>query len=590
MASPKGSPSVSPLASPKLSPVLSPAASPMSPGRVLCRICEEMIVTGLLQNHTRLCVALHEREEKLQDISRSLRGLLGCLDGGSLVYYTSRTLQLDVEEFSLVPGQASAKETYALKKLAKYTKKVGRLSGPRRTTLLGLIRAKETVVHNFRERLNGFTSADLDNAKITLHDLAGAKTAKAVGTPVSPSSGSLSLFSALLRFGGGGVSTPSQLLKKKIPSINDFEIIKPVSKGAFGKVYVARKRTTRDLYAIKVMKKELLLRKNMTSHVLAERRVMSLAKNPYVVKLYYAFQSNEYLYLVMEYLVGGDVGSLLQAWGSFDETMTKQYLAEVVLALEYLHANGIIHRDLKPENMLITATGHLKLTDFGLARPASVDYSEQAGKCLGTPDYLAPELLLGKEHGNAVDFWSLGCCMYECLVGHPPFTDESPEAIFGKILSFESTHLTLHQASPEARQVLEGLLHPDANLRWGIKEIKGCQWFQGMDWQRIREQPAPFCPNPRDGTDTSYFDPRTVSPLSPIERQESMLKYYGDRADKLENNGRLRSKSSKLWGKAKTVSDDGESDKFEFLDFSYKNVGLLEDVNDEVRRSFDNCL
>eukprot|EP01113_Clastostelium_recurvatum_P044828 TRINITY_DN760_c0_g3_i2.p1 TRINITY_DN760_c0_g3~~TRINITY_DN760_c0_g3_i2.p1 ORF type:complete len:1617 (+),score=536.15 TRINITY_DN760_c0_g3_i2:260-5110(+) len=156
-------------------------------------------------------------------------------------------------------------------------------------------------------------------------------------------------------------------------SISDFEIIKPISKGAFGRVYLARKKTTGDLYAIKVLRKLDMVRKNMVDHVIAERNILASIQNPFVVKLFYAFQSKENLYLVMEYLIGGDAASLLRGIGSFEEPMARYYIAETVLALEYLHNVGIVHRDLKPDNMLVNSEGHIKLTDFGLSRIGFID-------------------------------------------------------------------------------------------------------------------------------------------------------------------------------------------------------------------------
>jgi len=252
-------------------------------------------------------------------------------------------------------------------------------------------------------------------------------------------------------------------VKKNPPSIKDFEIIKLISRGAFGKVFLAKKCTTQDLYAIKVLKKKDMIKKNMVNHVLAERKVLAVARNNFVVKMYFAFHSKEFLYLVMEYLIGGDLSSLLQGFTRLDESWAQFYTAEIAVALDYLHSHGIVHRDLKPDNVLIDSKGHIKLTDFGLSRitvseeeeepkidedvalpepvpipqplkpknkhlagvekstkaivksssapclqeltlpsPTSrsrVKKSVSSKAVLGTPDYLAPELLLGTGHG-----------------------------------------------------------------------------------------------------------------------------------------------------------------------------------------------
>ncbi|KAI9209256.1 serine/threonine protein kinase 15, partial [Polychytrium aggregatum] len=305
-----------------------------------------------------------------------------------------------------------------------------------------------------------------------------------------------------------------------IPSINDFEIIKPISRGAFGKVYLARKMVTKDLYAIKILKKDDMIRKNMVSQVLAERKVLALSRNPFVVKLYYAFQSKEYLYLVMEYLIGGDLSTLLQAFGSFDEDMTRVYAAEVALALEYLHNNGITHRDLKPDNMLLNSEGHIKLTDFGLSRisvPGEIDGASEnilsrfnsSKPILGTPDYLAPELLLGIDHGPAVDWWAFGICVYEFLNGFPPFTGESPEVIFKNILTQDVEWATDEEGicllSDIAQSFVMELLMSDAKRRLCAPKIRSHPFFREVDWDSLRDQPAPFIPKPLDLCDTSYF-------------------------------------------------------------------------------------
>ncbi|KAI8601934.1 kinase-like domain-containing protein [Dissophora ornata] len=352
--------------------------------------------------------------------------------------------------------------------------------------------------------------------------------------------------------GASSVLSSTPPYKSRVPSIQDFEIIKPISRGAFGSVYLARKKTTKDLYAIKILKKADMVRKNMVNHVLAERRVLALTRTPFVVQLFYAFASKDYLYLVMEYVIGGDLSSLLAVFGSFDEDMAKMYIAECVLALEYLHSNGITHRDLKPDNMLVNAEGHIKLTDFGLSRitvpdqndvkssstaanssekgqgsnkaaspptspPSSVYHtSTLSGRTarrhrgsskalLGTPDYLAPELLLGIGHGAAVDWWSLGVCLFEFLTGYPPFMDEAPEAIFKNILNHD-IQWPEYGLSREAHDLINKLLSRDPTHRPSPAELKAHPFFRGVDWENIRNQEAPFIPAPNDNTDTSYFD------------------------------------------------------------------------------------
>ncbi|OZJ04243.1 hypothetical protein BZG36_04242 [Bifiguratus adelaidae] len=357
--------------------------------------------------------------------------------------------------------------------------------------------------------------------------------------------------------------------KHRMPSIRDFEIIKPISRGSFGKVYLAKKKKTGDFYAIKILKKEDMIRKNMVTHVLAEKRVLSLSKTPFVVKLYFAFSSPDYLYLVMEYLIGGDLSTLLQIYGQFPEDMARMYIAEIVLALEYLHANGITHRDLKPDNVLIGADGHIKLTDFGLSRisipghdqrneshshtiehPPNPEGSEttedgatdavpaidtdQALKVapsspkkaesirrrdsnrslLGTPDYLAPELLLGKGHDTSVDWWAVGVCLFEFLTGYPPFMGSQPEEIFRNILKHDVQWPNPEdmQMSDEAIDLIKKLLNPDVKHRYHAKDVKAHPFFNGVDWSSILQQKAPFIPDPLDKTDTSYFEARNTRP------------------------------------------------------------------------------
>jgi serine/threonine protein kinase len=355
---------------------------------------------------------------------------------------------------------------------------------------------------------------------------------------------------------GTGSSTKSTPKKAKIPGIEDFEIIKPISRGAFGKVYLARKKTTKDLFAIKAIRKDDVVRKNMVQQVMMERKVMALASIPCVVSMFFAFHSKSYLFLVMEYLIGGDLSSLLQVFGCFDEDMARFYIAETTLALNYLHENGVVHRDLKPDNILIDHTGHIKLTDFGLSRivvndqnsgsnishhPHTFNISHHSSKqelhhnnhaakhephtpkrppsnreLLGTPDYLAPELLLGSSHGSPVDWWAVGVCLFEFLVGYPPFSDETPELIFRNILNHQVQWPPLDPDesyfSSESEDLIKNLLQPDPSKRLQRSQVSHHTFFKGMDFDKLHEIEPPFMPNPEDVCDTSYFESRNTRP------------------------------------------------------------------------------
>jgi len=341
---------------------------------------------------------------------------------------------------------------------------------------------------------------------------------------------------------GSALNSPGGGMKQKAKnaSISDFEILKPISRGAFGKVYLAQKRKTGDLYAIKVLSKSDLVRKNASDSVIAERNALAKAHNPFVVKLFYAFQSTENLYLVMEYLIGGDLASLLRNLNCFDFDMAQQYAAEIVLALEYLHSVGIVHRDLKPDNILITDEGHLKLTDFGLSRVAMIDDrmgsnagsvmtksiqkapdplleiatdagfpEESSEKIVGTPDYLSPEILLGRRHGVAVDWWALGVITFEFLCGYPPFAADSPEKIFQNILACDVVWPEDWDVPEEAKAFVHALLELEPKKRLGsqgVDEIKKHPFFKGVQWETLLNKPMNeiFIPRPENRQDTSY--------------------------------------------------------------------------------------
>jgi serine/threonine protein kinase len=449
--------------------------------------------------------------------------------------------------------------------------------------------------------------------------------------------------------------------------MDDFEILKPISKGAFGRVYLARKNESGELFAIKVMRKADLVRKNMVESARNERNILAMTSNPFVIRFYFSFTSRDNLYIVMEYSNGGDIASLLRNMGALDEHVARRYISEVVLALEYCHAQGIIHRDIKPDNILISGDGHIKLTDFGLScfgrafdglddldapmgssasthspnhrdegryslpgspvkrrghsrsmsyggggggwwspdlrelaalnsaaattagagsaaetcencdtaepsasnspcrpSPSSLIKSNPASpnlqslvtgatnnfqqRAVGTPDYLAPEVLLGTGHGPEADWWSLGVVLYEMVVGVPPFTAATPELIFQNILDRRLTFPD--EISDDLKDLLERLLCLDETQRLGARgpvEVKCHPWFsrdegsediegnahssqsQRVNWadlsrEKAASAPMPFVPSTTCDTDTSYFQERKeISQMSLNLDLESLI-------------------------------------------------------------------
>jgi serine/threonine protein kinase len=317
------------------------------------------------------------------------------------------------------------------------------------------------------------------------------------------------------------------------PTISDFAFIRPLSSGAFGSVVLVRKRRSGDVFAVKVLRKADMRRKNQVERVNAERRILARTSSRHVVRFYYSFQTSSHLFLVQEYLPGGDVAALLGVVGALPEDAAKVAVAEVVLALEYLHTQGVTHRDVKPENMLIDSQGHIKLTDFGLSHlavldavdvpagpasyPASLPFTPSAAakpprpgarqippptreRCfsvVGSPLYLAPEILLGAGHGSAVDWWGLGICLFEFLLGYRPFFGASKEAIFSAVVSESVLFPPECGISADATDLILRLLDKDPQTRLGTHgatAIKAHPFFRGLDWGSVFDQPTMLAP------------------------------------------------------------------------------------------------
>ncbi|CAM0948730.1 unnamed protein product [Alopecurus aequalis] len=398
-------------------------------------------------------------------------------------------------------------------------------------------------------------------------------------------------------------------------SIEDFEIIKPISRGAFGRVFLAKKRVTGDLFAIKVLKKADMIRKNAVESILAERDILISVRNPFVVRFFYSFTCRENLYLVMEYLNGGDLYSLLRGLGCLDEDMARTYIAELVLALEYLHSLNVIHRDLKPDNLLISRDGHIKLTDFGLSKVGLINstddlsgpdvssalvgdhqqtHAEQRAQKLeqrqkqtavGTPDYLAPEILLGMSHGPTADWWSVGVILFEILVGIPPFNAEHPQTIFDNIMNREIPWPQVpEELSFEAYDLIDKLLIENPVQRLGATgagEVKAHPFFKGINWDMIARQQAAFIPCTDDEYDTSYFACRHVWDAAD-EQVHAAPNEYDDRSEtsSMSCGSSPHSYDYEEDGdECGSMEEFGAPVKYSFSNFSFKNISQLASMN-----------
>ncbi|KAK7087781.1 ribosomal protein S6 kinase beta-1-like isoform X2 [Littorina saxatilis] len=294
----------------------------------------------------------------------------------------------------------------------------------------------------------------------------------------------------------------------------DFDLLKTIGQGGYGKVLLVKKNKGLDsgkVFAMKILKKATIARNQKdAAHTRAERNILEAVKHPFIVDLKYAFQTGGKLYLVLEFLPGGELFMQLEREGIIMEDACSFYCSEIVLAIEHLHSQGIIYRDLKPENVLLDKDGHVKLTDFGLCKEAITEGRVTHTFC-GTIEYMAPEILMRTGHGKAVDWWSLGALMYDMLTGSPPFTAENRKKTIDKILKGK-LNLPPYLTN-EARSLIKKLLrkNPGERLGGGPDDgtpIKGHSFFRHVNWDihSMRKAEPPFRPNVTSDEDTSQFD------------------------------------------------------------------------------------
>ncbi|XP_032678954.1 RAC-beta serine/threonine-protein kinase B [Odontomachus brunneus] len=311
------------------------------------------------------------------------------------------------------------------------------------------------------------------------------------------------------KFSVQGTSSSKSSGKKKV-TLENFEFLKVLGKGTFGKVILCREKATGHLYAIKILRKEVIIRKDEVAHTLTENRVLRTTSHPFLISLKYSFQTADRLCFVMEYVNGGELFFHLSRSRVFGEDRTRFYGAEIISALGYLHSQGIIYRDLKLENLLLDKDGHIKIADFGLCKE-DITYGRTTKTFCGTPEYLAPEVLEDNDYGRAVDWWGVGVVMYEMMCGRLPFYNRDHEKLFTLIL-LEEVRFP-RTISNEARDMLGGLLIKDPSRRLGggpndAKDIMNHAFFSCINWTDLVQKkiPPPFKPQVTSDIDTRYFD------------------------------------------------------------------------------------
>ncbi|XP_072410046.1 serine/threonine-protein kinase Sgk1 isoform X3 [Chiloscyllium punctatum] len=319
---------------------------------------------------------------------------------------------------------------------------------------------------------------------------------------------------------GDSASPPPSPMSAQInlgPSSNpqakpsDFNFLKVIGKGSFGKVLLAKHKSDDQFYAVKVLQKKAILKKKEEKHIMSERNVLlKNVKHPFLVGLYYSFQTADKLYFVLDYINGGELFYHLQRERCFLEPRARFYAAEIASALGYLHSLNIVYRDLKPENILLDRQGHIVLTDFGLCKE-NIESNGTTCTFCGTPEYLAPEVLHKQPYDRTVDWWCLGAVLYEMLYGLPPFYSRNTAEMYDNILN--KPLLLKPNISNAARDLLEGLLQKDRTKRLGAKadflDIKAHIFFSPINWVDLnaKKLTPPFNPNVSGPSDLQHFDP-----------------------------------------------------------------------------------
>jgi serine/threonine protein kinase len=463
-------------------PLAEGPASADATAMIVCSICNQEISVDCYENHTIYCMKAYHNDERINAIDTQLEEL-----------HMRLRKMLQVAPW---PGAHSAAVTVMLPLLSAY-RIVGRV-----VAITTDVPDAEIEIGYHLTDITSLARSDVD-ASIT-HVLAEARDNIAEKHRAAKA---CVYARARLKQGRAGIARARTIEA----TIADFVFLKLISGGAFGRVFLARKEITGAIYAIKVLPRQEVKQKNQVQRVLLEKDILLQFESPWITKFYYSITGSNNLYLVMEYVCGGDLYSLLQSLGALSEDVARLYAFQLAHALIYLHAHKIIHRDIKPDNVLINSDGRLKLTDFGLSyggfmnsRKPQGDEADAKG-IIGTPDYIAPEVLLGKSHSFPVDWWALGVMTYEFLIGEAPFHAQTKAAIFENVLCGSFVYPDDVEISDDAKDFINRLLTYDPAHRLGGEDLLRHRWFDGLDVDNLQ---VPFTPDVASVTDTSYFASR----------------------------------------------------------------------------------
>lgn len=450
----------------------------------VCRICDTPVKLSHFEAHTQFCVDTYRNQSKidtinedLQKIGNEIRAKLGEAKWGNI-------------PMDAVMIQLPLLNAYLL------TDRVARLSSTNPNASAECSEVMETLEIIMKIITDIKLSVMIGDLKERVNEK--RHTAMAVMNAVN-----------IMKQGtiGNRVSD-----KPLIASIAEFRFLKMISAGAYARVFLAEKESTSDIFAVKVLPRAEVKQKNQMERVMLEKNILLELDNKYIIKFFYAIVGKNNLYLVMEYLPGGDLYSLLNNVGCLAEDCTRVYMFQIALALSYLHSLGIIHRDLKPDNVLVTESGSLKLVDFGLSYKGLMHRTceDSAAVCqaksmVGTPDYISPEIVMHRPHTFTVDWWALGILIYECIAGTPPFHASTEIEIYTNIV--KGLYSKPENVSPACIDIISRLLDPNPETRLGARgasEVLNHPWFAGLDEHNLL---PPWIPE-ASKDDVKFFDCR----------------------------------------------------------------------------------